>query len=237
MLEADRFKLLGRYKTPRFKYGQQVECAVRGWLTIVELHDAPIPWPVGINKPGEGEGAHKSLVVFKDLAKAVRRESLISVCHWFGVSPATVRKWRRALGVEANNEGTLRRRSEASSTPAFRRKVLTKAWAKARDPVRRAKIAAAKRGKKRPPHVLEALRKANLGRPLTAEHRKKLIKAQRKRGARPPKAGRPWTAKEDALLRKLPAAEVAKRTGRTVQACYDRRRVLGLPDGRRRKRR
>jgi hypothetical protein len=46
-------------------------------------------------------------------------------------------------------------------------------------------------------------------------------------------AGQPWTAEEDALARALPAAEVARRTRRTLQAVYDRRRVLEVPDGRR----
>jgi hypothetical protein len=58
--------------------------------------------------------------------------------------------------------------------------------------------------------------------------------AHRRRGTRPPNAGPPWTAQEDALLRVLPAAEVARRTGRTPGAVYARRRELRLPDGRRR---
>jgi hypothetical protein len=33
------------------------------------------------------------------------------------------------------------------------------------------------------------------------------------------------------MARTLPAAEVARRTGRTLQAVYDRRRVLEMPDG------
>jgi hypothetical protein len=41
-------------------------------------------------------------------------------------------------------------------------------------------------------------------------------------------------AGEDALLRELPAAEVARRTGRTLGAAYARRRKVRLPEGRRR---
>jgi hypothetical protein len=37
---------------------------------------------------------------------------------------------------------------------------------------------------------------------------------------------------EDKLCRKLPAAEVAKRTGRALGAVYARRASLGVPDGR-----
>ena len=42
-----------------------------------------------------------------------------------------------------------------------------------------------------------------------------------------------WREREDALVRSLPAAEAARRTGRTLGAVWHRRRVLGLPDGRR----
>ena len=81
---------------------------------------------------------------------------------------------------------------------------------KARDPGRRRKIAAAKRGKPRPRHVIEAMRRANRGRKLSAEHLAKLSAAQRKRGTWPPAAGRPWTVWEDRLLGRLPPAAVAK---------------------------
>jgi len=43
----------------------------------------------------------------------------------------------------------------------------------------------------------------------------------------------PWAAAEDTLVRTLPAKEVAQKTGRTLRAVYDRRRGLGMPDGRR----
>jgi hypothetical protein len=45
---------------------------------------------------------------------------------------------------------------------------------------------------------------------------------------------RAWTPKEDRLVRTLPAAEAVRRTGRTLTAVYDRRSLLGVPDGRRR---
>jgi hypothetical protein len=110
---------------------------------------------------------------------------------------------------------------------------LARAQAKAGDPERRAMIAAARRGK--PRHVIEAMRTANLGRKHTEQTRRRMSEAHRRRGTRPPKAGRSWTAQEDALLAAgLTAAEVAERTGRTLTAAYKRRGLLGLPDGRRR---
>jgi hypothetical protein len=63
---------------------------------------------------------------------------------------------------------------------------------------------------------------ARLSRPVSIETRKKMSIAQRKRGAWPPAAGRPWTRAEEALLAKLTPAEVAKQTGRTLQAVYNR---------------
>jgi hypothetical protein len=100
--------------------------------------------------------------------------------------------------------------------------------------VRRAKIAASKRGKPRPPHVRAVLLK-NLAKGRTPEAWQKVGAAHRKRGTRPPKAGPAWPPEHDALLDRLPPAEVARRTGRSLRAVYDRRSELGLTDGRRRR--
>jgi hypothetical protein len=108
-----------------------------------------------------------------------------------------------------------------------------KARAKAGDPERRERIAAARHGKPRPAGMMEALAEANRGRPLSGEARRKMSQAHRRRGTRPPAAGRPWAAEEDELLRALPVGEVARRTGRTLTAVYNRRIDLGMPDGRR----
>jgi hypothetical protein len=42
----------------------------------------------------------------------------------------------------------------------------------------------------------------------------------------------PWTDEEDALVYRLPPAEAARRTGRTLGAVYSRRSLLGLGAGR-----
>jgi len=99
--------------------------------------------------------------------------------------------------------------------------------AKARDPVRRAKIAAAKLGKPRPPEVIEALRRANLGKKLSAATRAKMSAAHKARGTWPPAAGKALSARELRLIRELPPAEAAKRTGRTLSAVYSQRSRLG----------
>jgi hypothetical protein len=59
-----------------------------------------------------------------------------------------------------------------------------------------------------------------------------MIAAHKARGTRPPKAGRPWSPEEDALVRTLRPVEAAAKTGRTLAAVYARRAVLGVPDGR-----
>jgi len=109
-----------------------------------------------------------------------------------------------------------------------------KAHARARDPQRRAKIAASRRGRPRPPGVLQAMQSGRLGKPLSEEHRHKLSETHRRRGTRPPKAGRPRSAAEGRLVRTLPPAEAARRTGRTVGAVYGRRHALGLSGARKR---
>jgi hypothetical protein len=102
---------------------------------------------------------------------------------------------------------------------------------KSQDPERRRKIAESKTGKKRPAHVIEAIRKANTGRARTAETRQRISEGQKRRGVTPPAAGVPWTAAEDALLTLTPAEVVAK-TGRTLSAVYARRSQLGFEDRR-----
>jgi hypothetical protein len=229
MRDADRFRLrFGPYKTPRFRACQRVRCAVGGEVVIVGLSEAPIPWPVC------KVGKWRVPVVYKGLARAVRRESEQAVAHWWGVGLWSVWQWRKALGVGATTEGTSRLRRDHFAEP-WADDTRKKALAKAGDPERRAKIAAAKWGKPRPSHVGEAVAAAHRGTKHTEETRRKMSASHKRRGTRPPKAGRPWTAEEDRLARRLPAAEVARRTGRTLQAVYDRRRVLGVPDGRRRR--
>jgi len=198
----------------------------RGEIEIVGLTDAPIPWPIG------KRGSIRAIVLYGALVKAVRRESSLAIQHWFGVGPFTVWRWRKTLGVESNTEGTSRLFSERSQTNPAIVAGLAKAHGKARDPERRAKIAAAQRGRARPASAMQPAWEANRGRKHTAEARAKMSAAQRRRGARPPKAGRPWTAEEDALVRELPALDVAGRTGRTLQAVYKRRSLLGLNEGR-----
>ena len=49
------------YRTPRYRYGQTVEDAIRGPVIITRTSDAPIPWAMG-KIPG---GRKAGLVIFK----------------------------------------------------------------------------------------------------------------------------------------------------------------------------
>jgi hypothetical protein len=138
------------------------------------------------------------------------------------LTPQTVSKWRNALGVGRTTEGTSALLRANAPQTVRSAKADANRRAKDRDPGRREKIAAARRGKPRPPEVRAILAK-NLAKARTPEVWKKVGQAHRKRGTRPPKAGRPWSPEEDALLRKMSPAEVARQTGRTLSAVYSRR--------------
>jgi hypothetical protein len=133
MRQSDRAKLhFGPYRTPRFKLGTKVQCAVRGKVTITGVSKGRIPWP--LCRPRTGF----ALVVCGDLEKAVRRESGAAVAHWWGVGWTTVRRWRHALGVGRYNAGTVELRKAGYN-----------------DAKRSKKISASKTGKPRPPLTTE----------------------------------------------------------------------------------
>lgn len=200
-------------------------CAVRGELIIEGLTDGRIPWPIG-------RGARlRSIVLFGVLERAVLRESAQAIKYWWGVGSATVAKWRRVLSVPKGNEGTKRLRIIYARTPAAEA-ARTKAWSKARDSARREKIAASKRGKKRPAYIIADMRARMLGKKPSEASRRKMSEAHRLRGTRPPWLKPAWSAKEDAVVRNLPAADAAVRTGRSLSAVYSRRSELGLNKGR-----
>ena len=224
MHDPDRFRLLhGPYKRPRLKRGRIIWCERRGEVTVTGLTDAPIPWPTGRN------GRTTTIILCGDLVRAVRQESNQAVAHWWGVSGQTVTLWRKALGVDPTTEGTsdLRRRHFAPRVAEMHELAAPTLGS----PERRAKIAEAKRGKPRPPHVRKLLRRD--GTTASAETRAKMSRSHSTRGTQPPAAGPPWPPEHDALFATYTIAEVAAITGRTTNAVRLRRRILGYPDARR----
>src|SRR5262245_27210981 len=158
MSAVDRFQLrFGPYGAPRCQVGAAAHCLLHGEVTVARISDGHIPWPMATRRGGA------SFVLCGDLVQAVRREAACAVAHWFGVSTWMVRAWRRALGVPVRNEGDRLLMREYALGDRGRR-ARSAALATARDPIRRAKISAAQRGRRRPLHVIEALRKAMTGR-------------------------------------------------------------------------
>ena len=221
MSEHAASKLLGSYQTPPFRYSDAALCEVRGEVVITGLTDARIPWPLGKLPGGRGRG----LVVFAGLAAALRVESASAICAWWGVTPQTVTKYRKALGVGPMTPGTARLKSHSAKDSPGIAEALRLAQAKAADPERRRKIAESRRGKSRPQHVIEAMRRGRVGKPQSAEARRKMSASQTTRLRPPPVA---WDAGHHALLGEVPDAEVARRTGRSEKAVASRRTRLGI---------
>jgi hypothetical protein len=232
MLDDRHLLLFGPYRPPRFRYGSRVMCELRGQVELVGLREAPIPWPVG-----RRVGARRSsrgLVLYAGLARAVRLEAPLAVAYWWGVTAQTVTVWRKALAVGPTTSGTSVLRARVMLGEHGRR-MRESGVAKARDPERCEKIAAAKRGRPRPPHVVESIRRAHTGRVHSEEERRKRSEAHKRLGTWPPAAGRPWTEAEDAVVRSPRPCEAARvLTGRSVASIRSRRHTLGVPDGRRR---
>ena len=222
MNDADRFKLLhGPFRSPRCRIGGKLFCEVRGWVPVRAMSDGRIVWPMTIRTKGGGK---PFLIVCGDLVKAIRRESAIAICHWWGVTAQTVTVWRKALGVEQYNEGT-RRLSRDWTPERLPPEVQERARTKANSPDANAKKAAWHKGRPVSDKVLAALAKGRK-RVNSPAARQKHSETNKQRGIRPP-VGRLWTAEEDALLGTLKDSEVAKLTGRTVCSVRSRRCDLG----------
>jgi hypothetical protein len=107
LTDADRFRLLGTYRTPRVRLGEILSCESRDCdVIVVGYTDGRIPWPLG-RRPGFGA---PGLILFGALADAVRRESNQAVGYWWGATEKVVTKWRKALALKVTNAGTLRLR-------------------------------------------------------------------------------------------------------------------------------
>lgn len=101
MKDEERYRLLfGPYQSPQVQVGDQVIDEVRGEVTITTWSKGRIPWPC---LRTEGRSA---FVLYNDLARAIRQESSLAIQYWWGVGPATVHRWRKALGVLSATEGT-----------------------------------------------------------------------------------------------------------------------------------
>ncbi len=91
------------YPPPRVGPGDWLDDELLGRVQVGGYHSGPIPWPYR-----RRTGAH-SLILTATLVRAVRVEAAMDVAEAFGVHPARVSAWRRAFGVDRqNNPGTQR---------------------------------------------------------------------------------------------------------------------------------
>lgn len=102
--EFRRRLLYGPYRPPQVRLGGELFCSIRGSVTFRKLSEGPIPWPC--TGGGGGKRGKGSIVLCGDLVRAVKAESSLAIQYWWGVSVATVLRWRAALEVEQFNEGT-----------------------------------------------------------------------------------------------------------------------------------
>lgn len=216
----------GPYEPPEVKVGERVYCEVRRSMVIVGgFSRGPIPWP-RLKKTGRA-----ALIVFADLARAVRTESAVAVAEHWGVSVTTVAAWRRELGAkETPGTRALHRAYGPKKLPP---ETAARGREKARSPEAREKISASKRGKPVPEQTRKALLRA-ARRPKSAAHRRAIGEAVKRSGHRPRHPDRPdWTAEEDSKLRRgvargLTDREIAADVGRSPGAIRSHRRRLGL---------
>src|SRR5262249_37362064 len=108
-----------------------------------------------------------------------------------------------------------------------------RAIANANTPEANAKKSASMRGKPKLPHVLEALRRANVGKKHTPEQRARRAEAMRRNGRRPP-VGRVWEPEEVAMRGVVPDERIAQRIGRSLGAIICKRVKLRIEKANRR---
>ena len=223
----ERYRLLGGpYAAPACRVGRKLYCRWRRrWVKVAGLTDAPVMWPF------TQAAGPRSPILCGDLVLAVRIESAAAVAAHWGVARETVWRWRRALGVTEYTRGTrqLIRDTIPEKVDLDR---LAEARAASRTPEARAKMSAARKGRRLPEAFLAAARRA-AQQPKSESFRAKLserIKREWASGARrshPP--GRPWRADEIARLGQASDAVIAREIGRSQSAVQKARLKLGIP--------
>jgi hypothetical protein len=140
MQDTERYRLVhAPYAAPCCRIGDQLSCEIRGWVTVRCMSDGLIPWPMTKVR------GNRAFILCGDLARAAQQEAAIAVCHWWGVTPQTVTKWRAVLDVPEYSEATRRLHREwmPERVPP---EVHARAIAAANTPEANAKKAAAKIG-------------------------------------------------------------------------------------------
>jgi len=91
--------LFGPYRTAGLQIGDRPLCLLRDCrVTITSWTAAPIPWPRCRAEGTHGGGS--GLLLYEELARAVRQESAAAIMHYWGVTAGVVWRWRKTLGVD-----------------------------------------------------------------------------------------------------------------------------------------
>ncbi len=170
-------------------------------------------------------------VVCGSLIFAVRSESEIAVAYHWGVSTATVKKWRRALEVPAVNNGT----RSLYIAYGFERLATPENMAKLREALGceevRAKMRASSIGRKLHPKTAAALREA-AKRPKSEEWKRGQSARSRKMWENAEEYGLPaqhsWSDEDIAMLGTKSDKEVGKVLGLPQHVVVHKRRSLGI---------
>jgi hypothetical protein len=94
----------GPYKPPLLDAGGFLEDERLGLVKVGGYTGGPIPWPTMRRRHIRG-GA---VILCSPLAEALKLESATAISYWWGVSSATVQRWKRAVGAPARTEGSQR---------------------------------------------------------------------------------------------------------------------------------
>ncbi len=228
LLPADtRIKLLfAPYRAPQVKYGDTVQCSIRGTVRVVGWkEDGLIVWPLG--RPARQAG-HASLILFGDLERAIRTESELAVAHHWKISITTIWKFRRALGVGRITDGTAKLYSEYAPAKVASELSRVKSNFTNRTAERRQHMSEKKTGRPMHPATKAALFRA-VSRPKSEDWKRQARERGIASGRFPvnPKL-RPWTAEEERMLGTKSDREIAAMLGRTIPMIRGRRKKLGI---------
>ena len=176
-------------------------------------------------------GGKAAPVLYRALVRAVRRESVVAVCHWFGPPRTPSADGGKLWGSGSRTRGRFRLKSRHSKEPWA---VAARTEGVGQGP--RPGPPAEDRGVQAGQAATKACDRGHAeganGQAPSPEVRKKMSAFLKERAKVFVPSGRLWTAAEDELVRTLPPPEVARQTNRSLDAVYYRRRRLGVPDGR-----
>jgi hypothetical protein len=112
--------LIGTYTPPAWRVGRRVFCRVRkSWCLVTSFTCGRIPWPRGQSVAGNDV---YGIVANADLERAVRTEPAKALRYWFGISAATIWRWRKAFGISATGTpGSAKMRSVLAVEQARKR--------------------------------------------------------------------------------------------------------------------